>query len=445
MRKQRTTNHSNSLISRSLWLIAGSISCLMLAIIWQQYQSSIDAKVDFLDFNPDSPNLSQCENELTLIRANSTFSSELNNFRIYADDRIKDESKNIDKEASKCRKAFEEMLNEESYLPNLLNSNKLKVALLPGSITGGSYGIYSPKTTTIGIRYKRGTPLYLYKRYLRNEFFSYQVQTRNELNGLITEDPKKSPLLFLNRDFSINNKKLTQFEQALNNGREKVEYCKKYLLNYSADKDSSSPCETLLVLAADYKPNLYFMPGDGFQLALKYGLVTPLDENNKFHSGPNLPKHLPKGYGYKKNNEFVYCYAKDNSTLSKAIALVGDISTQFDALEDPDSPYVHLTKAEKLTEMASFISEYPKAIQKFFFRDTCNLLCEFFTQENKNNNKLNSYLSLEQNEVKKSVKENKNSFFFTEDNPKKNNQPTKQQHTSTKKPSSAKKHHFSAR
>lgn len=200
------------------WLIASSTTLILLAIISNHYFSSLETNMavttefPLMDFGMINQACS-----LQMDHKKQPVTSEwIVKFNVFNDDRIEDTASFIQAENEKCRQAFLELLKEESIFPNIQPLNKFQIVLLPDTFLQSSAGGYWNKGYTIGINYRRHLTIPEYKRIIRNEYFSHQVQMHNELNGVEVEDIKLLSIPFLNMNGTIDAVRLKRLEDSLN-------------------------------------------------------------------------------------------------------------------------------------------------------------------------------------------------------------------------------------
>jgi hypothetical protein len=394
--------------------------------------------------------LSPYEMKLQELRKKSPFNTWLKQlYPVKVDPRIIDTVTNIETARKKCVQAFIEILEETSFFPNLLSKPNLRIVLIPPDIgySQHSYGVYSFTENMIGIVYSPDITANEYKRALKNEFFSHQVAERNILNG-VAQDKSQIILPFLRKNSNIDEKAFEKFVTTLIKAKEELKQYKNLLARKPTGSQEEKKINDFLLIVKNYSPKTYYLSEEEFNTAVKLGVSTEPDSHGYFTSGIHHPQDLPLSYGYQQGSKIFYTHGKDETPRSKAIALLSDVQMQLSALEDKAGPYFKKVKAQKLTELASFIAELPTTIQKFLFPDFYDYMCEFFATD-KNSHTHKKYFSesiTRENEGMFLSKDKKPSNFF-QPSPQTGSvkQPSKQKHTTTQCPPSEKHYRHGAR
>lgn len=327
--------------------------------------------------------LLECESKLNYIRKQSLFPNWLQTYTVKVDPRLNDHENNIKKAQQLCKQAFQEIIAEESFFPNLFppTLRNLEIILINANTAHNrdSIGVYSLKSNQIGIVYKPDNTIHDYKKALKNEFFAHQVAARNIINQLPVYSSDDGANIFLKKSGKIDEAAVQKFELIFNTIKQSIEQYKRLLAKPSTHEKNKR--DTVIQLAKDYVPKTFYSDKEEFEMALKLHVITQPDEDGYYTSGANYPKHLPLSYGRKVGDKITYTHCKDETPESKAVALFADLTMQLNALESTNGPYYKKNKADKLNEFASSMSELPTKLLKNLFGNYYQCMCDFFSND----------------------------------------------------------------
>src|SRR3990167_765880 len=331
-----------------------------LALLQEQNAELSIKQLDLFDKVLNATAISLCSEKLKILKEQSPFRKWVENYRVKLDPRLIDEEHHLETARQLCKQAFMEILAEDSIFPNLLLNDNLEIILAPYYVLFGpaSTGVYAPDTNMIGVIYKRDATIDTYKQALRNEYFAHQVMARNIKVGITTSFYRFS-LLFLKLNGDINEKAVVKFEEAIQKDKEIIATYKKMLRKKNVAPNTQQKLNPLLNSANHYSPKVFVISENEFNMGIELNIITSPDENGYFTSGQNHPTHLPHFHGKKQGSVISYRYCEDDAPISKAKGLIADFIMQLDALKSKQGPYAAMPTARKLTELGSFIAEFP--------------------------------------------------------------------------------------
>lgn len=302
-------------------------------------------------------------------------------------------TKDRDEAFSLCDAALQEILKEHTWLPRGqllkdLQENSLHVVLITPDLAYGSasMGSYSQLRQVIYIVYKPGLLKEDYKKTLLNELMTHLVIKTHQRCEISTFE-KHEGIPFLKKDGLINQKLMRKFEQSIAEGVEQINKIKAIWIRR---KEKLSPTENYLLVqflaaAKHYTPQTFHTPllelgGKSMLLqAIKQGIYR--QEGEYMVPGPNFPKKILFSRGRIQGEYFVEHHTSNlKSAKGRAEGFLGDFDRMLTAINASEGPYAGQKKDVKLTEMGTFIAQYPKALLELIFPDFYAHMSQYLLQ-----------------------------------------------------------------
>lgn len=281
-----------------------------------------------------------------------------------------------------CDQALGEILSENSWLPRAqllhdIQQRDLTIILQKAKHDGDEYkAAYVAATETILMNYQPHLSKEMYKKSLLNELMSHLVAKAHRRCRIIPKNPNNMSVFFLRRDGTINPVLKNQLQLAIAKGIELINQMQKL---WEKRKEKLSALENdrlikFLIAVKRYHPSAFRFPAalhkeaGGLDHLIKTGFYQ--QKGVYLETGPASPASMPYSFGRLEGDYYIFHHTNNiHSSKGKIQAFFIDFQQMQKSMHSPRGPYVHVDENNRLTEMATFIAEFPKPILELFFPD----------------------------------------------------------------------------
>lgn len=285
--------------------------------------------------------------------------------------------------SSLCDEAIHDLLRENTWIPrgqllDDIKNKRLKIFLSTpkASYSSSSIGSYDAQKQVIIVFYKQGLNKGDYKKAFLNELMSHLVTASHRRCGIAAQNINLLTMPFLKKDGTICEEQKKQLNEAIHTGINRVNSIKTL---WERRKEMLSHEENHLLIqflsaVKHYQPQTFqnLLSELGGEKGLKMEIDRKIyhRDGDVLEAGPNFPKGNPFFRGKIQGDRLIYHHTRNIHTVRGRIqAFLGDFTQIQTSIKSANSPYVHLGEDQRLSEIATFIAQFPMPILELFFQE----------------------------------------------------------------------------